>query len=338
MVLAQDTNVRFVELPGTDLHRYILTHEDGTSEELIGVTSLMKRQGLSKSYANVNPDILARAAARGTAIHEMFQAYEVGEPVLGNIRYCWSSAGQPMEETEDCSALLKAYIKLSKQNFKSVAVEYLVSDDECVASMVDMVSQVDEDYVDLIDYKSSSTLDKKGLQWQLSFYKYLFERQNPFVRVRDLIGVHCNNARSFKMVSVPYLGDSVIEETLEAYKNGEEQEGITENGNLPSSFGLNELVPDCPQLEMLLALRQSLQDKLKKVEDELEEPLDELKAVMEEKHIADIAVPGGKYVFTAAHSVTRFDSKAFKAAKPKDYEKWSITGTVAASLKFYKDR
>lgn len=336
MVLYRDKSIQFVELPGTDLHKYILTLDDGATKELIGVTTLMHRLGLSKSYASADPDVLARAAARGTAIHELLQDYEMGEFVVNTIQYTWTdSNGKDNTELEDCSALLRNYGKLSKDNFRSVAVEYLVSDFECVASMVDYVSQVDEHTVDLIDYKSGRQMDKKALQWQLSFYKYLFERMNPTIKVRDLVGVHCNNARSLKLVSVPYLGDDAVEAKLEAYKEGRDE---PETETLPVSFGLTQLVPHRPDLEMLLGLKMSLQKKMDDVEEEIGDALEELKDAMMEQHIADITVPGGKYVLVGEHEQTRFDSKKFKTAEPEMYEKYTTSSTVAAALKFYKDR
>jgi len=337
MVLYKDKSVEFAELPGTDLHRYILTREDGTTEELIGVTTLMKKRRLSKSYAAADPDVLAKAAARGTAIHELFQSYEMGEWIVNTIQYTWmDAAGKEHMELEDCTGMLNNYTKLSKERFTAVAVEYLVSDYESVASMVDFVSRVDDHTVDLIDYKSGRTMDKKALQWQLSFYKYLFERMNPTIKVRDLIGVHCNNARGLKAVSVAYLGDEAIETELEAYKEGREAQPAKEA--VPVSFGLNQLVPHRPDLEMLLALKMSLQKKIEDVDEEIGDAMEELKESMIEQHITDVAVPGGHYVLVGEHEVRRLDSKKLKSVDPKIYDKFTTTSMVAPALKFYKDK
>lgn len=335
MKLAKNTKVTFAELPGTDIHKYYLTkRKDSKPIELTGVTAMMRKLGLSKSYAGINPDVLARAAARGTAIHEMLQQYEMERWALGTIHYEWDCAdGTHHAEDEDCNKMLNNYAKQTSADFCAVAVEYLVSDNETVASMVDLVSQVDENTVDLIDYKSSSTLDKEGVAWQLSFYKYFFEMQNKKIKVRSLIAVHCHDEK-VKLVAVSYRGDDVIAEKIEAFKNGGETED--EPKESVALCTLDSLLPDYPKLAIALEQKRQLQAMIDRIDEENAEAMDALKAKMSAEHITEVAVPGGKYIFTAEHSSTRFNGKKFQADHPDMYNQYATPSSVAASLKFYK--
>lgn len=335
MKLAKNTKVSFVELPGTDLHKYILVKRKGsTPVELTGITTMMKRMNLSAGYGHIAHDVLARAASRGTAIHEMFQSWEKEGTTNTTIVYDWECEnGSHGREAEDLSAMFSKYSKLSAEHFKYVAVEYLVSDNESVASMIDFVSEVDENTVDLIDYKSSSTLDKKGLSWQLSFYKVLFEKQNPKIKVRNLIGVHCHDAKGLKLVSVPFMGEEAVEGALNTFRQyGESQ---PEESNLPATLTMNEFLPDYPGLPVALETKRQLQDAIKKIDAEFAEALDALKAKMRDEHITEVSVPGGRYVFTDEHTSLKFDQKRFQSAHPEEYEKYCSEGMVAASIKFY---
>ena len=133
---------------------HVYTASDGHT--LIGVTELMKRHGLSPDYGGISKDVLEKAAARGTAIHQLLQDYDDGKAVI---------------EDEN----LKAYKALG---LKVHCSEYLVSDNDIVATFIDKVL----DDCSLADVKSTSTVHRRPLEWQLSIGAYLFELQNPGIR------------------------------------------------------------------------------------------------------------------------------------------------------------
>lgn len=336
MELAQNTAVTFAELPGTDLHQYILTDSEGNTTPLVGVTTMMKTLGLSSGYARVKPDILARAAARGTAIHELLQGYEMGKPSLNIIHYEWDCEdGTHRSEDEDCADMLKKYADISAKRFKAVAVEYLVSDNEKIASMIDFVSEVDEHTVDLIDYKSTSSLDKNALAWQLSIYRYLFVKQNPGIRVRDLVGLHCHNAKGTKAVVVAPFSDEEVEEAIRSF-------GGNTAGAIPSPsrgvVSVTEFLPEYPDLAGLLEAKRALKEQTDALDAVMADAVAALKEKMRSEHITQVTVPGGKYVFTDESVSTRFDTKRFKTAFPEMYEEYSVTSTSSASIRFVANK
>ena len=86
-------------------------------EELIGVTSLMKKHGLGADYSGIPQDVLERAAERGSRVHRLLEDYDNGKAV------------------EDCP-ILQSYKSLGLQ---VAASEYLISDNRTVASSIDKV-------------------------------------------------------------------------------------------------------------------------------------------------------------------------------------------------------
>lgn len=144
-------------------HTY--TAPDGRS--LSGVTSLLSRQLFAHKYDGVRQDVMARAAAKGSAIHE-------------EIAFMDTFGAEPVSDEA------KTYRMLCASNgLKPLENEYLVSDNDHVASSIDIVF---EDLT-LADVKTTSRIDEEYLSWQLSIYAYLFEIQNPGLKVSRLLAI-----------------------------------------------------------------------------------------------------------------------------------------------------
>lgn len=161
MMAFKEPNVEFNELN----HTY--TSESG--KQLSGVTALLKRQLFADKYSGVSEATLAKAAERGNLIHRQIEMYETFQ-------------GGAVESSPE----LEAYVRLRDEwGFKIIATEFLVSDDENVASAIDLVFDKDE-LVWLWDTKTTSSLDREYLSWQLSIYKYLFLLKNPKAKIGGL--------------------------------------------------------------------------------------------------------------------------------------------------------
>lgn len=170
-------------------HQYI----NDNWEILLGVTSLMKKHGLSPDYSAIDPEVLRKAAERGSKVHSDIEMYCKGEQV---------------EETP----AIKAFAKLKLDVLDN---EYLVSDNEIVASSIDVVLS---DY-SLADIKTTSTLHLEPLRWQLSIYAYLFELQNPNIKAGKLYGIHIRNGVA-KVVEVERIQSVEIERLMQCERNG----------------------------------------------------------------------------------------------------------------------
>lgn len=138
-------------------------------KELHGITNMLRRQLFPDEYANVPESTLRRAAERGTAVHQSIELYDSG--FMASVQ----------------SAELASYIRIKDDNgLATVCNEYTVSDGEYFASNIDIVMTDKENKVYLVDVKSTYTPNIEYVRWQLSVYAYLFELQNPELKVGGL--------------------------------------------------------------------------------------------------------------------------------------------------------
>lgn len=140
---------------------------------LTGVTSMLSRTIFKDKYKGIPAEVLAKAADYGHNIHEQIEIVD------------------SMGVTSDTPAV-QDYLRIRNENgLIPVANEYLISDDEYMASSIDVLYGVEDEptLVDLTDIKTTSKLDMEYLSWQLSIYAFLFERQNPHLKVRRLLAM-----------------------------------------------------------------------------------------------------------------------------------------------------
>lgn len=142
-------------------HKY-LTPE---GKELLGVTGLLSRQLFAGKYDGIPKEILSRAANHGSLVHR-----EINDFITLGFTPKTSEAREAIKEfnPDTCAA-----------------TEYLVSDGENYATMIDFV---DKEF-NLYDFKTTAVLDKEYVSWQLSVSAYLFKCQNGF-EPKNFYAVH----------------------------------------------------------------------------------------------------------------------------------------------------
>lgn len=205
-----ESPVQFVEDRDKDLHEYWLGFKT-----LTGVTSVLKAVLYYDKYADIDPAVLRYAANRGTAIHEAVQAVEMGEP----------DPACPECYAQDVFDAVSAYLggprMAELRPLRCIASEYMVSNEEDIASKVDAVYQEDDDAVALVDYKTTSELDTEYVSWQLSVYKYFYLRQNPGQKVtRLMVFWYERPARRWYAIEVQDKGAEAVEALIEDYRQG----------------------------------------------------------------------------------------------------------------------
>jgi hypothetical protein len=166
-------------------------------QDLSGVTSLLHRTLFANKYNGISQEVLNKAAEYGHNIHEQIELVD--------------SLG-----VESDHPSLIDYVRIKKENgLVTLANEYLISDDSYIASSIDIVFEVADNvvYVDICDVKTTSKLDMEYLSWQLSIYAYLFERQNPHLKVRKLLALWLPKPRYGKSNLV-----EVVRKPMEAIK------------------------------------------------------------------------------------------------------------------------
>lgn len=169
-------------------HGYFL---DGI--RLSGITTLIKAATGLGVYAEasdyVKEFLIPKAGEKGTAVHHAIEVYDkTGERQ--------TEFELPLNGHLDVSAQLDNYIML-REGYEPIANEYTVSDNLMYASNIDNVWQKKETGgIWLVDTKTNNLDLYPGgedalieyLSWQLSCYAYLFERQNPELKVEGLLG------------------------------------------------------------------------------------------------------------------------------------------------------
>ena len=123
-------------------HTYTL---DG--KQLSGITSLLDRQLFKDKYSGIPEEVLRNAAERGTYIHQCCELVD---------------EGFVSDNQESIN-----YLRLKeKYNLRIEESEYLVSDNEHVASCIDKVYRYDDTTFYLGDIKTTYKLNKEYVMWQ----------------------------------------------------------------------------------------------------------------------------------------------------------------------------
>ena len=290
-------------------HTYLLDGE----VVLSGVTELMKKFGLGADYAGISQERLMAAAKEGTALHEEIEMYEAGQSVL-------------------VSPFIQQYQKLG---LRCVANEYIVSDDEIVASMIDGVYEGKEkDGVILVDYKFTSKYHREALEAQLTIYRVLFERQNPELHVE---GLYClwgdKKTRTIKeFIPVKDLGNNWVDELLACEREGRvfvDPREAPEAALVLSEEEIADVVAKAAKVD-------ELKTAVKEIEAALKVYYDRVRDYMVANNLDSLATSDGEFKLRKASTRTTIDTDAVKKYAPELYTKCSKTTNVAASVSFKK--
>lgn len=286
-----------------EAHEYLLVGEDFTYTAYSGVTSILSQVLFPSKYKDVDEEVLARAAARGTRIHELCQATDTrhSEPQEGDDQYVSEVTNYEL-------------IKVSN-DIEMIANEYLVSrDDWGIASQIDCV---DSDG-NLYDIKTTYRLDTEYVSWQLSFYAEMFELQNPDLKAGKLYAIWLRGAES-KFIEVPRKTPEQIEQVIKAWQAGE---------TLTTADG--------DDIDCLVAIEERiaiLKDSLSELESKRLQALEPIQAKMVEDGVKSVDNPRIKITLVADSTSTRFDSKRFKADHSDLFKEYSTETTRAGYIK-----
>lgn len=130
--------------------------------KLMGVTPIVNWV-FNKTYDGISAETLARAAERGSGVHRACQLYD------------------------DCGLMDEEYTR-EVEAYRSICTgagltpllsEYLVSDEQDLASSIDKVFRPVDGCYPLADLKATSAYHAENVTLQLSLYAWLFEMQNP---------------------------------------------------------------------------------------------------------------------------------------------------------------
>ena len=288
--LAPNTRVFFDDLT----HSYLL---DGQFY-LLGVTSLMKKHGLSVNYDTVDEEKLEEARDRGTKGHKEIECYIKG------IKY------KPTSITKSFKAL----------NLDVMESEFLVSDNEMIASMIDILLA---DY-SIVDIKFTSQLHIEVVQWQLSIYACLLEK-TYHIKVPKIYALHFDKKNKASLVELQRLPDVQVERLFQAEKENRIYDALPTpptavDAAVQHLFDITKYI-------------EGLESQIKEAKSKKEELQQEFLLQMEKTGTKSIVTDFCKITYIAESIRESVDSKLLKSELPEVYEQYKKQTTIKPSVR-----
>ena len=291
------SKVRFDE----EHHRYFLGEK-----ELSGITGTLIKKAFPDTYKGIPDAILAKAAERGSVVHQNLELFDT---------ICNSDVNimpSVLPEVKDYNEMLISY------GLHHVDSEYLVTDNENFASAIDKVLADDEDNIYLADIKTTATLHYDNVSLQLSIYAKWFEEQNPDLKVKEIVCMWFKNGQS-KFQPLPRVSDEQIDELIIAY--------LTDDADYQYKVEVPEQFSALEQEYRLITARI---DAMKIVQDDLKE---KIMKMMEDNKQKSIKTNIGSYSYVEATTKKVFDTKLFKDTEPDHYEYYLKETATKPSLR-----
>lgn len=288
------------------------THEYFTPEfkKLHGITGFINDQLFPGKLNGIPESVLYLAAERGKRVHEECENID-------------------NEGIEAESKHGENYLRL-KSDFvlTHIASEYIVTDNEFIASPIDKVYLGRySNSVILGDIKTTYKLDMLYLSWQLSIYAYLFERQNPHLKVDALLAIWLRGEDTDSIVQVERIPDNEIEIFIQCCK-----EGLKYVDNCSADFyvaKLNDLPAKVSNVEesvyQLIEMQKTLDEQMDSFKSQLLELMKEAKADNIKGDLISITRK-------KAYQRESFDAKALKEKYPDVYDEFVKVSNVKESI------
>lgn len=300
--------LQYKDLSKSRVHFDEATHSytDDNGKTLTGVTSVLKAVIYHSKYSGIPQDVLDRAAARGTEIHNACQRTDL-----------WGK----LSEGETRPEVLN-YMRLkAEHDITMIANEYLVGYGIYgIATMIDCIDSTGR----LYDIKTTRELDKDYVSWQLSLSAYLFEIQNPEIDVPALYAIWLRGDIA-ELVEVERKTDEEIEALIHDY-----HEGIVRGvADLPAEQETGELL-------QVLDLEQEIinfKEMIDSLESEKQKALASLKERMQAEGLRKIETPRLKLSLVEDSTSRSFDAKAFREAHPELAEQYQRETTRKGYVK-----
>lgn len=276
-----------------DTHEYI-----AHGKKLISVTQLMRKHGLAPSYDAVPSEVLRAKAERGTLIHKEIEQY-IKEGEIGFTTEVANFINYIHDEELDC-----------------YASEEIVYND-VVAGTVDLVLGDGT----IADIKTTATLHKEAVSWQLSIYAFLWNMVYT-ENVYKGAAYHFNKDGVLKVVDIPLKPMSEVARLMECERNGElYTQELT---------GTEAQLAELAEVESLI---KQIEEQKKAAEAQAVELRAAIMQAMEQNGCTSFENERIKLTYVAPTTRTAIDSTRLKKELPEIAEKYTKTSNVKASLR-----
>jgi hypothetical protein len=298
----------------------VLFNEDGHTytlhgHELSGVTPIIHWL-FPETYKGIPASVLNNAADYGSMIHKKCELFD--------------STGFNADDPD-----VQAYKELMEQKgFKVLLSEYLVSDEEKIASAIDKVT----DEFDLLDLKTTSKVHIPNVTMQLSIYAWLFEMQNPGVKAGELYCVWLPKPQYGQpdIIHLKRVSPEVCKEIVEIWANGGDLlNARTILASVGFEFERQRQAGDIPQ---------NLTDYMDELIDiyQAKKQLEEREKVLKELFLSEMVKAGAdkwnsdliEISRKGAYERTSIDTTALKKQMPDVYESYKKVTKVAESISY----
>lgn len=281
-----------------NLHKYTV---DG--KEVISVTQLLQKHKITPSYDAVDKELLRVASERGTLIHEEVEN--------------WIESGE-CGFTEEAEQICDFLYKRADGNTKILSEQMVAND--VVAGRFDILYTHAKKLV-LADIKTGNAKHLFGWSWQLSLYKYLYEKM--YGENIDSLEILWTHDEELTIIHCAYVGDDKIENLLNAEREG----------RLISDVDLGVSEEELEELEELMEEIKVKEDELKLMKEKVDKVKENLYGTMEKEGIKTVDRGKLKITYVAPSTRVSVDSKKLQKEEPEIYKKYVKTTTVAGSIK-----
>lgn len=277
-------------------HRYF----DG-DKQLISVTALMRKHGLSPDYSAVRSDVLKAKAERGSLIHKEIETYiKTGE--IGFTKEC----GEFWRYIQDNGLMI-------------VASETIVYND-VAAGTVDLMLLTDGNIPIIADIKTTATLHTEAVAWQLSIYNYL-----DGWSAKTAQAFHFDNDGNLNVVDIPLKPREEVEALFAAERAGEIYKPF--GGVAP----INEKqLKALANFERIIAEAENAKKAAEQQRDEIKAAL---LAEMEQKGVKTFETDNIRLTYVAPSTRATIDTARLKKELPEVAEQYTKTSETKASLR-----
>lgn len=277
-------------------------------KSLNGVTGILSRQIFGSKYEGIPEDVLRQAAEYGTSIHKYCELCDT-TGLVENTDEVWN------------------YLSILRDNqLEHLLSEYLVSDEEYVASSIDKVykGEKENEYI-IADIKTTYKLDKDYLAWQLGIYKYLFELQNPDCKVTKCYGIWLRHEKAELVEIEPKTTKECID-VIECDKRGDKTYIELNDVDLGTEETLpSELFKLEKDLWNAITNKKLYEQEETRLKNELQKCMDEACAKTWRGHVLTMT--------RKADTVrTDFDKKKFQAEHADLYGQYTKETTIKGGI------
>ena len=280
------------------------THEYFNGDrKLISVTQLMRKHGLAPNYDAVPSEILRAKAERGTLIHKEIEDF-IKNAEIGFTRELASFAAYIMDDLQPktIESEIKAY-------------------NDVVAGTVDLLINDDGEWI-IADIKTTATLHKEAVSWQLSIYAELIHTMRNDITITKGKAFHFGKDGVLNVVEIPLKPIAEVKRLLDCERNGvqyTQELSVTDN-----------------QLARLIEVESQIkriEEQKKAAEAQAQELRAMLMAAMEKNAVTKFENERITLTYIAPTTRASIDSARLKKEMPEIVEKYTKTSPVKASLR-----